>query len=120
MRMKTKVFSVYDSKAEMYLKPMHLNTTAEALRAFQDAVNNQETSMYHHPEDYTLFHLGEWDNSTGVYKNNQTPVSLGVAVEFKHPEFDMSNKEKYQKEFFPKKDVENKRELEGNLVNKER
>jgi len=58
----------------------------EALRHFEDEVNNPQSPLYKHPEDYTLFHLGQYDETTGQFDLKDAPLSLGVALNFKKNE----------------------------------
>ena len=80
--MKQLVFVVYDAKAEIYEKPFHMQTKGQALRGFTDVANDKETSIGQHPEDYTLFEIGEYDNLKGNYEMLPTKKSLGLAIEF--------------------------------------
>jgi len=79
----SKVFTVYDMKAEAYLNPFMFQNKGEAIRAFQDAVNDPKTMFYKHPEDYALFQIAEYDDQTAKYTPLQNLQSLGVAIEFK-------------------------------------
>lgn len=81
--MKMKVFTVYDSKAEAFATPFFMQSTGQALRAWTDTCNDEQTQINRHPEDFTLFHLGDFDSFTGKFENLPTPQSLGIAVEFK-------------------------------------
>lgn len=81
--MKLQLVSVYDAKAEVYSPPIAVPTLGMAERSFADEVNNPQSQYNKHPEDYTLFHLGEYDDATGVVTNRDTPFSLGVAVTLK-------------------------------------
>lgn len=76
------VFSVYDTKGEIYLNPFLMSTKGEALRGFSDLVNDPSTMFAKHPEDYVLFQLGTFDDSIGSYVSFNAPTSLGVAIEF--------------------------------------
>lgn len=67
--MKHNVFSIYDSKANAYLPPFFLPTVAMAVRAFSDCVNSDDHQFGKHPSDFTLWHLGTWDDATCVYKD---------------------------------------------------
>lgn len=83
--MKSKVFTVYDSKLEAYMSPFLMQTKGQALRAFSDSVNSAESKngFYHHPEDFTLFEIAEYDDATGNYTMHEAKIALGVATEFK-------------------------------------
>jgi poly-D-alanine transfer protein DltD len=80
--MKTQIFSVYDSKAEAYNTPMFVPTKGQAIRAFSDQVNEPGSELNKHPEDYTLFCLGEFDSDTGLITPLNSPHSIGGAHEF--------------------------------------
>lgn len=78
-----KIFSVYDSKVEAYLPPHTLRSTGEALRVFAELSNNPEVEFCKHPGDYTLFELGEWDETTGLIALYEAKRNLGLARDFK-------------------------------------
>lgn len=75
------VFSIYDSKAEVFHQPMFLNTKGEAIRSFIDEVNREGSPMNIHPEDYTLFHIGSFNQFGGKILPLSTPNSMAVAIE---------------------------------------
>jgi len=77
-----KVFSIYDCKAEAYLKPFFCQNRAVALRSFSDALAEPQSGFAQHPEDFTLFEIGEWDESEGKLKSHEAKVSLGCALEY--------------------------------------
>ena len=64
--MKFKIFSIYDSKAETFNTPLFLVQEGQAIRIFDDMVNDDQTDIAKHTEDYTLFNLGEFDSETGL------------------------------------------------------
>lgn len=80
--MKFWVFSVHDSKGETYNTPMFLPAKGMAVRAFGDQANDPGSEINKHPEDYTLFCIGEYETDTGLLVPLKTPQSLGVAIEF--------------------------------------
>ena len=82
--MKYKIFSIFDSKAENFNTPIFLPTEGQAIRIFDDMVNDQadKSEIAKHPEDYTLFCLGEFDSDAGLVTPLTTPKSLGLAQEF--------------------------------------
>lgn len=77
-----KVFSVYDSKVEVYLQPFFMRTKGEAIRGFSDLVNDETTQFSKYKEDYTLYELGSFHDDTGLFDMLSKPVSIGVALEF--------------------------------------
>lgn len=53
--------SVYDSKADTYSAPHPSQSTASAIREFEMLVNGDKNNLIAaHPEDFTLFDVGEW------------------------------------------------------------
>ena len=48
------------------MDPQIYRNKAEALRACQNSVNGEGKNMFtQNPEDYSLFKVGEWDETTG-------------------------------------------------------
>jgi len=64
--MKQYLFAVYDVKANAFNAPIALLSKAAAIRSFTDAVTDKSTPFGRHPEDYSLFLVGEWDELTGT------------------------------------------------------
>lgn len=77
------IFAVYDSKSEMFMQPMFFKAKGEAIRAFADESNREKSAICIHPEDYTLFHIGEYNVETGLITPLTTPTSMGLATEYK-------------------------------------
>lgn len=80
-----RVFSVYDEKSEAYLQPFFLDTVGQAIRAVTDCVADNNHQFGRHPSDYTLFHLCDYDDATGIF-TTMDKRSLGNLVEFKTKE----------------------------------
>lgn len=77
-----KVFTIYDCKAEMYLPPFYFKTAGQATRAFEESCNDPQHQFHKHPEDYTLFELGTYDDNSAVFEIGATPYALGKALEY--------------------------------------
>lgn len=89
--MKLYVYSVFDSKSRCYSNPFYMANDGMAIRAFTDNVNNKESTSHHHPEDYSLYLLGDYDDTTGEIEcKNETRKLLVTAtqVQNKEPEID--------------------------------
>ena len=76
------VYSIYDSAAQVYQSPFAVANKGAAMREFIDACNNKETFLAKHPADYTLFLLGTFDDLSGTFNMEITPVRVGTAIEF--------------------------------------
>jgi hypothetical protein len=81
--MKLQVFSIYDSKIEAYMPPFFLKSIGEAKRVLGDAVLDPKSALSQHPEDYTLFHLGSWDDTDAQFAPTLSPESVCVLLELK-------------------------------------
>lgn len=77
------VFAVYDSKLGAFLHPFLVPTVQVALRVFSAGSNDPTSQLCRHPEDFTLFQIAEWDDSSGIYRNLDHHVNHGLASQFK-------------------------------------
>ena len=80
-----KLFVLFDCKSETYTAPTMNPSREQARRSFADAVNNveggQPSVLFFHPEDFTLFEVGEYNPATAdisVYP--KIAVANGVDV----------------------------------------
>lgn len=78
--MKEVVFSVFDSKAELFSRPMMAVTTDAGKRLFHQAVNAEGAQYGKYPGDYTLFEIGVWDDNKGVITMRDFAENLGLAA----------------------------------------
>jgi len=78
----TKMFAVYDSKAGAFGPPLCFVNTAVATRWFSDKAKNENDQIAKHPEDYSLFLLGEYTDENANLNLLTAPQSLGLASEF--------------------------------------
>lgn len=60
------IYSVYDSKSETYTRPFYADNDGVAQRFAYDVYVNTDSVMSHHPEDFNLYWLGEFDDCTGI------------------------------------------------------
>lgn len=79
--MKLNCYAVYDVKACVYNTPFFMLNHGVALRAFSDWSNDSQTVIARHPEDYSLWFLGEFDDATAHYEEGK-PLNLGMASSF--------------------------------------
>lgn len=63
--MTTKVCAVRDRAMDQYGQPIFTPTIGTAVRAFQDEINNEQSSMHKHADDYDLYHIGDYEADTG-------------------------------------------------------
>lgn len=77
-----KIFSCFDSKIGSYGKPFFVRSVGEALREYVQVSNDDSTMIGKHPQDFCLFHIGNFDDETASIEMLECPHSLGVAKEF--------------------------------------
>lgn len=82
--MKFKCFTVYDDKAKAYLPPFFLPEIAQAVRTFGDCATDPKHEFGKHPEDYTLFQLGDFDSSSGVMEVNGALLYVVSGIEVRN------------------------------------
>ena len=80
--MKLQVYSIYDSKIKAYAQPFFMQSKGQCIRALTDSLLDEKSQHAKHPEDYTLFELAEFDDVQGKFIPHETPISVGVLVEF--------------------------------------
>ncbi len=79
--MNDRIFTVYDSKIEAFMSPFYSRTMQQALRSFTDTCKSADHAFNKHPEDYTLFELGSFDDNTAKFEIHETPISIAIAIE---------------------------------------
>jgi len=76
-----KMFAIYDEKAEAYLQPFFMPKTAMAIRTIINCINDPDHSFNRHTSDFTLFMIGEFDDTSAQF--HEMKKSLGNLVEYK-------------------------------------
>lgn len=75
------IFAVRDIKGNFYDFPHFDITIGQAIRHFGDLVRNQKSPFYAHPEDYSLYHIGNFNQKIGQVSGFDAPVFLSNAIE---------------------------------------
>jgi hypothetical protein len=88
--MTKQVFAVHDSAAGAYLAPFVVHGEGLAVRMFNDLVSEPGHQFNKHPEDYTLFKIGRFDEATGELKS-MPPQSYGNGLQFLSPKLEAVN-----------------------------
>lgn len=74
--MKLIIAALYDSASQAFSRPFFVTHAGQAMRGFMDGVNREsESDVYRHPDDFTLFELGTFEDSTGQFETH-APVQL--------------------------------------------
>jgi hypothetical protein len=70
--------STRDRAAEAYSRPMYVQSIGLAIRAFTDEINRNDPNnqLFNHPDDFDLYELGTFDDSTAKFEIKDTPELL--------------------------------------------
>lgn len=79
--MKLKIYSIRDSKAEIFNTPFYQKTHGEAERNFRSLVNDDKSQVHKYPEDYALWYLGEYDDQTAKFDTLSQPQHMINAID---------------------------------------
>lgn len=77
-----KMYSVFDAKTATFCQPFYSVSDAAAIRSFSDSVNdgsNPNNQWHKHPEDFSLFLIGEFLDDSASLRPVHPPVSLVTA-----------------------------------------
>lgn len=72
--MKLLILAIRDAKSQLYGNPLFFVTKGAAVRAFSDVINDGKSDYAKHPEDYSLWQLGTYDDQTG----DIAPLDKGI------------------------------------------
>lgn len=80
--MKYKIVCIRDRAIDAFGTPVFVAATGQALRSFTDEINNEQSNLNKHPEDYDLYFLGEFDDSDGSFHVDK-PKQIAVGKDVK-------------------------------------
>lgn len=63
-------YTLYDMKALNYSPPFYCAAHGQAVRMVMDLANDANTMVGRHPADFTLFCIGQFDDSAGLLLPN--------------------------------------------------
>ncbi len=72
-----RIFSMYDTKAEAYIRPFFMPNVALAQRAIVTAGQDPEHPFAQHPSDYILYELGTWEEEHAQFDLTVAPLKHG-------------------------------------------
>lgn len=83
--MKTEMFVIYDNKARAYNKPFYMLNADCAVRTFRDLANDPASEISKNPEDYSMFHIGTYDDENATCEMHPSPLHVANAHEIQNP-----------------------------------
>lgn len=78
--MKTELFCIYDSVSQVYNKPFHCINVQVALRSVKDMMH-QDNEVTRNPMDFSLWHLGSYDDEHAIFELLGTPKRVAPVHE---------------------------------------
>lgn len=63
--MKLNAYTIYDAASGIYMRPFFSQADGQAIRGFKDISCDAEHEVGKHPEDYTLYRVGSFNDTTG-------------------------------------------------------
>ena len=79
--MRHRAFCIFDQKAKAYMTPFFMSEVGMATRSFTDMVNKEDHPLASHPEDYVLFEVGQFDDTTGLLSAYDGPELVVTALQ---------------------------------------
>lgn len=77
------VMATFDKKARVFALPFFAAHTDVAVRMFKEAANTADHQVCKHPEDFSLYYLGTFDDSTGFFNLTASPTPVVEAIQLK-------------------------------------
>lgn len=81
--MRQQIYAIRDTKGEMYNQPWFCLTHGEAERNFHQIVSDPNSKLSKYPEDFDLYHIGQFDVLTGKIDGLPAPSHVVKAVDIK-------------------------------------
>jgi len=74
------ITAIKDEAVDTYGLPLFFRTIAEARRMFTNEVNNPESRINRNPEDFTMYHIGVYNDEAGEVQGSK-PEKLARALD---------------------------------------
>jgi hypothetical protein len=79
------IVSVKDTAAQVFGRPVFVPAVAVAVRSLRDEVNRKdsEQDIARYPDDFELYEIGAFDDSTGIVQVLEMPRMVARAKDLK-------------------------------------
>lgn len=78
----TNVMAAFDKKARAFMTPFFSAHVDVAIRSFKQAATTPDHQVSQHPEDFSLYHLGTYNDENAVFTLLATPAHVAEALSF--------------------------------------
>jgi len=69
--MKLNAYTIYDVASGVYMRPFFSQADGQAVRGFKDIATDADHEVGKHPEDYTLYRIGSFNDTTGKMQGEE-------------------------------------------------
>ena len=69
--MKLNAYTIYDVASGIYMRPFFSQADGQAIRGFKDIATDADHEIGKHPEDYTLYRIGSFNDNTGKMEGEE-------------------------------------------------
>lgn len=76
--MKINIYSLYDKKTNVYGRPFFSHTDGHAVRLIEDELDDNQSVVAKHPDDFILNRIGCFDDNTGTIVPSDVVAVVGV------------------------------------------
>lgn len=80
---KHKIFVLKDDKSRTFGPPIVEQTRGMLIRSIQEGLQQGQAIWAKHPQDFTLFEIGEYDVRSGNIELYESKSALGLVQDFK-------------------------------------
>lgn len=74
--MKLSVYSIFDNAAGAFMQPFFMVNDGMAVRAFSDTANTADSSIKAHPDQFSLYRVGTWNDASGYLEPEDPPIRV--------------------------------------------
>ncbi len=74
------VYTIKDAKSNAFANPFYSVNDATAIRSFQQAAADSNTTISQFPEDFALYKLGSFSDESGEFTLEKTPQFVANAT----------------------------------------
>lgn len=72
------ILAIRDRQLGAFMQPAAFQSIGQGIRSFRDETNNRESPLNKHPEDYDLYHCGNWDEKNGKIEAFPEPTQIAI------------------------------------------
>jgi len=100
--MKLNAYTIYDVASGVYMRPFFSQADGQAIRGFKDIATDAEHEVGKHPEDYTLYRFGTFDDTEGKMTGTDLrKLMTGLECISDSRQIDKEGIERYGREIMP-------------------